>query len=204
MLPKASPKSLRPAKPFRMPPRSAGASPTRAQEQRAASEDRLQQLNVLDRDLPLVGEEVGCGGSVYGDRKTLVCDQGCVAGGPALTTVRRVPRPHTPDHTTGISGLNITLPPQPTPSPARNLPRPFDRRRRGWRGIDTDHRPCALRVGAIVLRSRCIYNAFGFPGGARGGEAREREWEPSYILLTAQEHASGRPAPAVKLRACSP
>ena len=116
MLPKASPKSLRPAKPFRMPPRSAGASPTRAQEQRAASEDRLQQLNVLDRDLPLVGEEVGCGGSVYGDRKTLVCDQGCVAGGPALTTVRRVPRPHTPDHTTGISGLNITL--------------------RVWRGID--------------------------------------------------------------------
>ena len=98
MLPKASPKSLRPAKPFRMPPRSAGASPTRAQEQRAASEDRLQQLNVLDRDLPLVGEEVGCGGSVYGDLKTLVCDQGCVAGGPALTTVRRVPRPHTPDH----------------------------------------------------------------------------------------------------------
>jgi hypothetical protein len=115
MLPKASPKSLRPAKPFRMPPRSAGASPTRAQEQRAASEDRLQQLNVLDRDLPLVGEEVGCGGSVYGDRKTLVCDQGCVAGGPALTTVRRVPRPHTPDHTTGISGLTITLPLQPTP-----------------------------------------------------------------------------------------
>ena len=122
MLPKASPKSLRPAKPFRMPPRSAGASPTRAQEQRAASEDRLQQLNVLDRDLPLVGEEVGCGGSVYGDRKTLVCDQGCVAGGPALTTVRRVPRPHTPDHTTEMSGLTITRLLQPTPPPSRQEP----------------------------------------------------------------------------------
>ena len=150
MLPKASPKSLRPAKSFRMPPRSAGASPTRAQEQRAASEDRLQQLNVLDRDLPLVGEEVGCGGSVYGDRKTLVCDQGCVAGGPALTTVRRVPRPHTPDHTTGISGLTITLPLQPTPPPVKNLPRPFDRRRRRWRGIDAEHRRRGRRVGDIL------------------------------------------------------
>ena len=60
----------------------------------------------------------GAAGDVsYKDRKSLLCGLGCLAGGPFYRLRGRVPKPHTPDHTTRISGLNIRPPPQPAPLP---------------------------------------------------------------------------------------
>ena len=123
-----------------------------------------------------------------------MCGLGCVAWEPALATCRRVPRPNNPDHTTGISGLCMTRPPQPRPPPpTRNLPRPFDRRRQWWRGVNTDHRRCALGLGAIILRCQCVW--IRRRGCERGSPGDSREGTILHSSLTPAPRPPRAPVP---------